>query len=124
MALPYAAGFGLGALNDADEDDLDVYDAGPTQTSRRLAYDVDEEDEQIAMGKTGKTKRVRCQISKVVNRSLLQKAFSADSRGIIQFDLKNGFREWLTVPAWIPGSRETCNRRESVRNRVRDRRYF
>ena len=36
------AGFGLGALNDAEEDDLDVYDAGPSQrVSNRLAYDID-----------------------------------------------------------------------------------
>ncbi|OCB89976.1 hypothetical protein A7U60_g2831 [Sanghuangporus baumii] len=47
-----SAGFGLGALNDADEDDLDVYDGGPNQTSRRLAYDADEDDEKTMMRKT------------------------------------------------------------------------
>ncbi|KAL5513116.1 hypothetical protein ACEPAH_3514 [Sanghuangporus vaninii] len=47
-----SAGFGLGALNDADEDDLDVYDGGPSQTSRRLAYDADEDDEKGMMRKT------------------------------------------------------------------------
>ncbi|KIY42943.1 DUF1604-domain-containing protein [Fistulina hepatica ATCC 64428] len=43
-----AAGFGLGALNDADEDDLDVYDPGPATMSRnRMVYDmIDHEEEE------------------------------------------------------------------------------
>lgn len=40
-----SAGFGLGALNEADEDDLDVYDSGLTSGSRRLAFEAGEEDE-------------------------------------------------------------------------------
>lgn len=39
----FLAGFGLGALNDADEDDLDVYDSGTSkQTRTKMAYDADE----------------------------------------------------------------------------------
>ncbi|KAH7890994.1 hypothetical protein F5I97DRAFT_1840647 [Phlebopus sp. FC_14] len=34
-----SAGFGLGALNDADEDDLDVYDHSITHGKRRTAFD-------------------------------------------------------------------------------------
>ncbi|KAF7289085.1 G-patch domain [Mycena chlorophos] len=48
-----AGGFGLGALNDADEDDLDVYDSGArTQDRNRTAYDIidREEDEKISIG--------------------------------------------------------------------------
>ncbi|KAF7371047.1 G-patch domain [Mycena sanguinolenta] len=47
-----AAGFGLGALNDADEDDLDVYDGGFVQNRNRTAYDIidREEDEKISIG--------------------------------------------------------------------------
>ncbi|KAJ7623714.1 hypothetical protein FB45DRAFT_926546 [Roridomyces roridus] len=48
-----STGFGLGALNDADEDDVDVYDAGATQNSRnRTAYDIidREEEEKISIG--------------------------------------------------------------------------
>jgi len=48
-----AAGFGLGALNDADEDDLDVYDTGMGRRSRsRMAYDVTDEEsaQDITMG--------------------------------------------------------------------------
>jgi G patch domain-containing protein 1 len=37
-----AAGFGLGALNDADDDDLDVYDDSRTRKNRHLAYDPSE----------------------------------------------------------------------------------
>ena len=47
------AGFGLGALNDADEDDLDVYDSGMSrQTRTRMAYDVDEaeDDSLVSIG--------------------------------------------------------------------------
>ncbi|KAI5122486.1 hypothetical protein M0805_001395 [Coniferiporia weirii] len=39
-----SAGFGLGALNDADEDDIDVYDRGSDRGNRRLAFDEEEED--------------------------------------------------------------------------------
>ncbi|KAL0953926.1 hypothetical protein HGRIS_005091 [Hohenbuehelia grisea] len=47
-----AGGFGLGALNDADEDDLDVYDSGPSATRNRTAYDTiaRDEDEHISVG--------------------------------------------------------------------------
>lgn len=49
-----STGFGLGALNDADEDDLDVYDSGMA-TSRgpksKVAYEaMDEDDVRISMG--------------------------------------------------------------------------
>jgi hypothetical protein len=48
----FPAGFGLGALNDADEDDLDVYDGGfGGKGGRRLAYDAGEdEDDRITLG--------------------------------------------------------------------------
>ena len=51
------AGFGLGALNEADEDDLDVYDGGTNRGSnRRIAYDDDEEEhERISIGKRRQT---------------------------------------------------------------------
>ncbi|KAJ7089863.1 hypothetical protein B0H15DRAFT_839551 [Mycena belliarum] len=54
-----AAGFGLGALNDADEDDLDVYDGGLAQNRNRTAYDIidREEEEKISIG--GKVDRSR-----------------------------------------------------------------
>ncbi|KAJ7138800.1 hypothetical protein C8R46DRAFT_1168247 [Mycena filopes] len=47
-----ASGFGLGALNDADEDDLDVYDGGLAQNRNRTAYDIidREEEEKISIG--------------------------------------------------------------------------
>ncbi|KAF7345375.1 G-patch domain [Mycena venus] len=47
-----ASGFGLGALNDADEDDLDVYDGGFAQNRNRTAYDIidREEEDKISIG--------------------------------------------------------------------------
>ncbi|KAJ8092958.1 hypothetical protein PM082_011278 [Marasmius tenuissimus] len=51
-----SAGFGLGALNDADEDDLDVYDTAFSRRNR-TAYDIadDEADDRITIG--GKSDR-------------------------------------------------------------------
>jgi len=50
-------GFGLGALNDADEDDLDVYDhsAPGNRRQQRVAYDhgLGDEDETITIGRGG-----------------------------------------------------------------------
>ncbi|CAE6443109.1 unnamed protein product [Rhizoctonia solani] len=40
-----SSGFGLGALNDADEDDIDVYDGGSISRTTRMAYDeIDDDD--------------------------------------------------------------------------------
>ncbi|CAE6437542.1 unnamed protein product [Rhizoctonia solani] len=40
-----SAGFGLGALNDADEDDIDVYDGASISRTTRMAYDeIDDND--------------------------------------------------------------------------------
>ncbi len=55
----FAAGFGLGALNDADEDDLDVYD-GTSSMRNRVAYDIadSQNDDRISIGRNsarGKT---------------------------------------------------------------------
>ncbi|KZV96446.1 DUF1604-domain-containing protein [Exidia glandulosa HHB12029] len=48
-----SAGFGLGALNEADDDDIDIYDStgGPSRATR-LAYDVRdvEDDERPTLG--------------------------------------------------------------------------
>ena len=44
MFTPYAGGFGLGALNDADEDDIDVYDPGPSSRRNLTAYEAGDEN--------------------------------------------------------------------------------
>ncbi|KIM22837.1 hypothetical protein M408DRAFT_28381 [Serendipita vermifera MAFF 305830] len=40
-----SAGFGLGALNEADDDDVDVYDSGLPSGGRRLAFEAGDEDD-------------------------------------------------------------------------------
>ncbi|KAF8677324.1 hypothetical protein RHS04_06009 [Rhizoctonia solani] len=40
-----SAGFGLGALNDADEDDIDVYDGSSVSRATRMAYDEIDDNE-------------------------------------------------------------------------------
>ncbi|KAG1771048.1 hypothetical protein EV702DRAFT_1137589 [Suillus placidus] len=46
-----AGGFGLGALNDADDDDLDVYDHSQTHGRNRHAYDANDvhDEERVLM---------------------------------------------------------------------------
>ncbi|KAF8722671.1 hypothetical protein AX14_009686 [Amanita brunnescens Koide BX004] len=39
-----SAGFGLGALNDADEDDIDIYDGGHSTNKSKIAYDISERE--------------------------------------------------------------------------------
>jgi G patch domain-containing protein 1 len=65
------AGFGLGALNDAEDDDVDVYDGDikNRNDTRRMAYDVSEGDdgERIVIGRggqKGKTGMVRILLSR------------------------------------------------------------
>jgi G patch domain-containing protein 1 len=46
------AGFGLGALNEAEDDDIDVYDGMRSTGHKRMAYDVGEaeDDEHVVLG--------------------------------------------------------------------------
>lgn len=57
----FSAGFGLGALNDAEDDDIDVYDRGASKEHRRMAYDAgeNEDDDRIALGSSGPAGRAR-----------------------------------------------------------------
>lgn len=57
FTFEYLAGFGLGALNDADEDDLDVYDVGFDSARNRLAYDTHHADDIPSLG--GKVKQLK-----------------------------------------------------------------
>ncbi|KAJ4474861.1 hypothetical protein J3R30DRAFT_3337189 [Lentinula aciculospora] len=47
-----SSGFGLGALNDADEDDLDVYDGSSANVRNRIAYDASDHHDgsRISLG--------------------------------------------------------------------------
>ncbi|KAF8628699.1 hypothetical protein AX17_005922 [Amanita inopinata Kibby_2008] len=50
-----SAGFGLGALNEAEEDDIDVYDSGHDLAKSRIAYDMSERDgDTITIGQARK----------------------------------------------------------------------
>lgn len=54
-----SGGFGLGALNDADEDDLDVYDYDQRNTGQRVAYDHingDNDDTVLIGGRAERSK--------------------------------------------------------------------
>jgi len=57
FTFEYLAGFGLGALNDADEDDLDVYDADFDSARNRLAYDTQHADDILLVGKAKQSKQ-------------------------------------------------------------------
>ncbi|KAI0642017.1 hypothetical protein C8Q79DRAFT_918392 [Trametes meyenii] len=51
-----SAGFGLGALNDADDDDIDVYDGGAATGRSRVAFDdsLGEDDSHISIGSSSR----------------------------------------------------------------------
>ena len=51
---PPSAGFGLGALNEADDDDLDVYDGGLSTYKRRVAYDHIQDDDSNVISSRGR----------------------------------------------------------------------
>ena len=52
-------GFGLGALNDAEDDDLDVYDHSHRQSRRHLAYDHhDGDDDTVIIGGKGANENI------------------------------------------------------------------
>lgn len=56
--IPYSGsqgGFGLGALNDADEDDLDVYDHAIGHGRSRHAFDINDmhDEERVVIGGRG-----------------------------------------------------------------------
>lgn len=57
----FLAGFGLGALNDADEDDIDVYDGGRNTGKSKIAYDISERerDTVVLTQKKAKVEPVR-----------------------------------------------------------------
>ena len=57
----FLAGFGLGALNDADEDDIDVYDGGRNTSKSKIAYDISERegDTVVLTQKKAKVEPVR-----------------------------------------------------------------
>ncbi|KDQ61939.1 hypothetical protein JAAARDRAFT_190648 [Jaapia argillacea MUCL 33604] len=47
-----SSGFGLGALNDAEDDDVDVYDVDSSHKRTRMAYDIidRDDDEHVSVG--------------------------------------------------------------------------
>ncbi|KAH9893159.1 hypothetical protein C8Q73DRAFT_791046 [Cubamyces lactineus] len=51
-----AAGFGLGALNDADEDDIDIYDSSAAAGRSRVAFDdtLGDDEHHIHMGSSSR----------------------------------------------------------------------
>ena len=44
MLMIHPAGFGLGALNDADDDDVDIYESGPSSRRNLTAYEAGDEN--------------------------------------------------------------------------------
>ncbi|KAH8116377.1 hypothetical protein DFH11DRAFT_1876226 [Phellopilus nigrolimitatus] len=110
-----SAGFGLGALNDADEDDLDVYDRGADHGSR-LAYDENEDDERIIMGSRKKTaannKRASLQSSRLSNQESGKRAhFNNGTPCLPGFVVTDPVTEdkWFPLPevpkGWEPNPR-------------------
>lgn len=69
-----SAGFGLGALNDAEDDDIDVYDLGGSKTHRHMAYDTREEedtDDHVVVGPRFPSKPTSRNVRITVKKTLL-----------------------------------------------------
>ncbi|KAH9951091.1 hypothetical protein B0H21DRAFT_705771 [Amylocystis lapponica] len=117
-----AAGFGLGALNDADDDDLDVYDGGMGRHGRtRMAYDdsLGDDDHQISMG--GR-KLARGQQSRVTPATTTQ-TFSDGRpvlRGFALSDRPVAEDRWFPLPDipkdWKPNPRRVWEQRDNKEN--------
>lgn len=77
--MVHLAGFGLGALNDAEDDDVDIYDAGfEKQSKGHLAYDMNEE-----MGDTLRFGSSKIEASQISVRSYLSNRPSLGLRKFI-----------------------------------------
>ncbi|KAI0825617.1 hypothetical protein BC629DRAFT_1578337 [Irpex lacteus] len=105
------AGFGLGALNDADEDDLDVYDTTSMSTklpsSRRVAYDGVDDDEHagLSMGSSRLSRGQQSQSSRAAPSGVTQTF--RDGRPVLQgFVLSDKpvmEDKWFPIPDVPPG---------------------
>ncbi|KZT43136.1 hypothetical protein SISSUDRAFT_1112218 [Sistotremastrum suecicum HHB10207 ss-3] len=105
-----SAGFGLGALNDADDDDVDVYDGGSRGGGRRLAFDEEEkdQDDHIVMGRPGQASQ-----QETLNRRPASSSTFSDGRpllpGFVLSDKPVSEDTWFPVPEipkdWTPDPR-------------------
>ncbi|KAK0466836.1 uncharacterized protein EV420DRAFT_1617123 [Desarmillaria tabescens] len=83
-----SAGFGLGALNDVDEDDLDVYE-GASTLRNRVAYDIadSQSEDRISIGGSsarGKTSSVRSTPGTFNDRRPILAGFVASDKPVLE----------------------------------------
>ncbi|CCM02643.1 uncharacterized protein FIBRA_04747 [Fibroporia radiculosa] len=120
-----SAGFGLGALNDADEDDVDIYDAAASRQLRtRMAFDAADEDDShlIAMGSSSTRSTAGRQQSRVSSTAGTQ-TFN-DGRlvlkGFVLSDMPVAEDRWFPIPdvpnGWTPNPRRVWNQQKNKEN--------
>ncbi|KAI0343331.1 hypothetical protein BDW22DRAFT_1407187 [Trametopsis cervina] len=116
-----SAGFGLGALNDADEDDLDVYDGSlNVRGGRRMAYDAEDDDDRITMG-TSKSGRSRP--SQSMRAPGITQTFRDGTpvlKGFVLSDQPVAEDRWFPIPevpkGWKPNPRRVWERETNKEN--------
>ncbi|KAH0583048.1 hypothetical protein H2248_010933 [Termitomyces sp. 'cryptogamus'] len=101
-----SAGFGLGALNDADEDDLDVYDGGTIGHRRREAYDITEHEQDDAITIGRKTDRqVKASVQSATSIAFFRDG-QAVLRGFVISEKPVSEDRWFPIPdipaGWTP----------------------
>ncbi|KAF9565923.1 DUF1604-domain-containing protein [Agrocybe pediades] len=98
-----AGGFGLGALNDADEDDLDVYDSNPTSSRNRVAYDIaaGEDDDTVVIGRRGDKQKAPQKAAATASQYF--RDGSKVLAGFVLSDEPVVEEKWFPVPEVPPG---------------------
>ncbi|KAG7094176.1 hypothetical protein E1B28_007785 [Marasmius oreades] len=105
-----SAGFGLGALNDADEDDLDVYDTGSSHRTR-LAYDaIDADgDDRITIGAKGDLSRCPLNIKPTTGTETFRDG-TLVLPGFMLYDKPVAEDKWFPLPdipkGWQPNPKK------------------
>ncbi|KIK11571.1 hypothetical protein PISMIDRAFT_19413 [Pisolithus microcarpus 441] len=118
----FQGGFGLGAMNDADEDDLDVFDHGAGVGKNRIAFDITEiqDDERLVTGKGGPSST---QSRSLARRGTSRATFQDGTPVLSGFVLSNkpvAEDMWFPIPdvpqGWTPDPKQVWDQTKSRNN--------
>ncbi|KAF5375309.1 hypothetical protein D9757_009683 [Collybiopsis confluens] len=93
-----SSGFGLGALNDADDDDVDIYDGASSSARNRLAYDAsdDRDGDRVSLGGPGNKSNLRSAPAKSPVGTAILPGFVLSDKPVME-------DRWYPLPDIPPG---------------------